>query len=153
MQTTSGKVKLASAEEVDNMASSISEGLGGTLVGTTCAYINKDLNVLLPVAGDYVIVKSLTFGDSRSEYSGIKINDGVTLLYKGGTGYIAAASAKTYHYNNSKDDDIVPSMVFAAIATLNASGTSINFKSNLSKVDGTNYNISTYVNIEIYKFK
>lgn len=140
MQTTSGKVKLATAEEVDNMASSISGGLGGTLVGTTSAYIEKSLNVSLPVAGDYVIVKSLTFGDfgdnGGSNYTGIKTNDGVTLLYKGGTGYIAAAAAAA------------ASATAAAAATLNASGTSINFKSNLGQ-----YNFNTYVNIEIYKFK
>ena len=132
MQTTSGKVKLATAEEVDNMASSISGGLGGTLVGTTSAYITRNLDVSLPAAGDYVIVKSLTFGDfggdGGANWTGIKTNSGVTLLYKGGTGYIAAATA--------------------AAATLNASGTSINFKSNLG-----NYNFNTYVNIEIYKFK
>ena len=97
MQTTSGKVKLATAEEVDNMASSISGGLGGTLIGTTCAYIERTLNVSLPVAGDYVIVKSLTFGNfggsGGANYTGIKTNDGVTLLYKGGTGYIATAAA------------------------------------------------------------
>ena len=29
------------------MASSISRSLGGTLVGTTCAYINKDLDWLI----------------------------------------------------------------------------------------------------------
>lgn len=140
MQTTSGKVKLATAEEVDNMASSISGGLGGTLVGTTCAYIERDLNVSLPVAGDYVIVKSLTFGNfggsGGANYTGIKTNDGVTLLYKGGTGYIATAAATT------------TAAAAAATATLNASGTSINFKSKIS-----NYNFSTYVNIEIYKFK
>lgn len=138
MQTTSGKVKLATAEEVDNMASSISGGLGGTLVGTTSAYIDKTLNVSLPVAGDYVVVKSLTFGDFGSNsntYTGIKTNEGVTLLYKGGTGYIAAAAATT-------------TAAAAAAATLNASGTSINFKSNLGS-----YNLKTYVNIEIYKFK
>ena len=158
MQTTSGKVKLATAEEVDNMASSISGSLGGTLVGTTCAYINKTLDVSLPVAGDYVIVKSLTFGDFGNKgdinnYSGIKTNDGVTLLYKGGTGYIAAASAKSYAYGNSGNDNLVTSSAFVATATLNASGTSINFKSNLSEWNGNNYNISTCVNIEIYKFK
>ena len=137
MQTTSGKVKLATAEEVDNMASSISGGLGGTLVGTTSAYITKNLDVSLPAAGDYVIVKSLTFGDFGGEgganWTGIKTNSGVTLLYKGGTGYIAATAAAA---------------AAAATATLNASGTSINFKSYLE-----NYNFNTYVNIEIYKFK
>lgn len=158
MQTTSGKVKLATAKEVDNMASSISGSLGGTLIGTTCAYINKDLNVSLPVAGDYVIVKSLTFGDFSggngiNDYSGIKTNDGVTLLYKGGTGYIAAASAKSYAYGNSETNNIVASSAFVATATLNASGTSINFKSNLSEWNGNNYNTSTCVNIEIYKLK
>lgn len=136
MQTTSGKVKLATAEEVDNMASSISGGLGGTLIGTTCAYIERTLNVSLPVAGDYVIVKSLTFGNfgysDGSNYTGVKTNDGVTLLYKGGTGYIATAAAAA---------------TAAATATLNATGTSINFKSNLGQ-----YNFNTYVNIEIYKF-
>ena len=136
MQTTSGKVKLATAEEVDNMASSISGGLGGTLIGTTCAYIERTLNVSLPVAGDYVIVKSLTFGNfggsGGANYTGIKTNDGVTLLYKGGTGYIATAAAAA---------------TAAATATLNATGTSINFKSNLGQ-----YNFNTYVNIEIYKF-
>lgn len=138
MQTTSGKVKLATAEEVDNMASSISGSLGGTLVGTTCAYINNDLKVSLPVAGDYVIVKSLTFCDfGGSSQTGIKTNDGVTLLYKGGTGYIAAA------IDNAAAIDAA-----VASATLNASGTSINFKSNLG-----NYNSNTYVNIEIYKLK
>lgn len=158
MQTSSGKVKLAAAAEVDNMASSISRSLGGTLVGTTCAYITKDLNVSLPVAGDYVIVKSLTFGDFPSnsgsvDYSGVKTNDGVTLLYKGGTGYIAAASAKSYAYGNSENNNIVASKAAAATATLNASGTSINFKSNLSEWNGNMYNTSTCVNIEIYKLK
>ena len=138
MQTTSGKVKLATAEEVDNMASSISGGLGGTLVGTVSAYITRNLDLSLPTAGDYVIVRSLTFGDFGGEgganYTGVKTNDGVTLLYKGGTGYIAtAATAAT---------------AAAAAAALNASGTSINFKSNLGQ-----YNFNTYVNIEIYKFK
>lgn len=140
MQTTSGKVKLATAEEVDNMASSISGGLGGTLVGTTSAYITRNLDVSLPAAGDYVIVKSLTFGDfggdGGANWTGIKTNSGVTLLYKGGTGYIATAAAAT------------ATAAAAAAATLNASGTSINFKSNLG-----NYNFNTYVNIEIYKFK
>lgn len=154
MQTTSGKVKLATAKEVDNMASSISGGLGGTLVGTTCAYIYGDLKVSLPVAGDYVIVKSLTIGDHDSsvgtgDYSGIKTNDGVTLLYKGGTGYIAAASAKCYTYDtDSGGNNAIASMYSVATATLNASGTLINFKSNLNTK-----NTNTYVNIEIYKFK
>lgn len=143
IQTTSGKVKLATAEEVDNMASSISGGLGGTLVGTTSAYIERSLNVSLPVAGDYVIVKSLTFGDfggsGGSNYTGIKTNDGVTLLYKGGSGYIAAAAATAA---------TTAAAATAAAATLNASGTSINFKSNLGQ-----YNFNTHVNIEIYKFK
>lgn len=147
MQTTSGKVKLATAEEVDNMASSISGGLGGTLVGTTSAYIEKSLNVSLPVAGDYVIVKSLTFGDfggdGGSNYTGIKTNDGVTLLYKGGTGYIATATAAA-----TAAATATAVTAAAAAATLNASGTSINFKSNLGQ-----YNFNTYVNIEIYKFK
>ena len=128
MQTTSGKVKLATAEEVDNMASSISGGLGGTLIGTTCAYIERTLNVSLPVAGDYVIVKSLTFGNfggsGGANYTGIKTNDGVTLLYKGGTGYIATATA-----------------------ALDASGKTIKFTSMINS-----YNFNTYVNIEIYKF-
>ena len=132
MQTTSGKVKLATAEEVDNMASSISGGLGGTLIGTTCAYIERTLNVSLPVAGDYVIVKSLTFGNfggsGGANYTGIKTNDGVTLLYKGGTGYIAATAA-------------------AATAALDASGKTIKFTSMINS-----YNFNTYVNIEIYKF-
>ena len=131
MQTTSGKVKLATAEEVDNMASSISGGLGGTLIGTTCAYIERTLNVSLPVAGDYVIVKSLTFGNfggsGGANYTGIKTNDGVTLLYKGGTGYIATATAAT--------------------AALDASGKTIKFTSMINS-----YNFNTYVNIEIYKF-
>lgn len=158
MQTTSGKVKLATAKEVDNMASSISGGLGGTLVGTTCAYINKDLNVSLPVSGDYVIVKSLTVGDfpyssNTNDYSGIKTNDGVTLLYKGGTGYIAAASARSYAYGNSENNNVIAASASVATATLNASGTSINFKSNLSEWNGNHYNTSTYVNIEVYKFK
>ena len=136
MQTTSGKVKLATAEEVDNMASSISGGLGGTLIGTTCAYIERTLNVSLPVAGDYVIVKSLTFGNfggsGGANYTGIKTNDGVTLLYKGGTGYIAtAATAATA----------------AATAALDASGKTIKFTSMINS-----YNFNTYVNIEIYKF-
>ena len=147
MQTTSGKVKLATAEEVDNMESSISRSLGGTLVGTTCAYINKDLNVSLPVAGDYVIVKSLTFGDfggtDGADHIGIRTNDGVTLLYKGGTGYIAAAIVSA----NVVSDSVVTA-ASSATATLNSSGISINFKSNLGE-----YNFSTYVNIEIYKFK
>lgn len=146
MQTTSGKVKLATAEEVDNMASSISGGLGGTLVGTTSAYITKNLDVSLPAAGDYVIVKSLTFGDfggdGGANWTGIKTNSGVTLLYKGGTGYIAAAATATAASAASA------AAAAAAAATLNASGTSINFKSNLG-----NYNFNTYVNIEIYKFK
>ena len=137
MQTTSGKVKLATAEEVDNMASSISGGLGGTLIGTTCAYIEKTLNVSLPVAGDYVIVKSLTFGNfggsGGANYTGIKTNDGVTLLYKGGTGYIAAAAAAA---------------TAATAAALDASGKTIKFTSMIN-----NYNFNTYVNIEIYKFK
>lgn len=151
MQTTSGKVKLATAEEVDNMASSISGGLGGTLVGTTCAYINGTLNVSLPVAGDYVIVKSLTFcnfgGNGGSDHIGIKTNEGVTLLYKGGSGYIAAASVAA----SSADANLSVStadIAAAATAALNASGTLIDFKSNLGK-----YNFNTYVNIEIYKFK
>ena len=148
MQTTSGKVKLETAEEVDNMASSISGSLGGTLIGTTCAYINKTLDVSLPVAGDYVIVKSLTSGDfhgsSGASCTGIKTNDGVTLLYKGGTGYIASYILTT---NNDSMERAAP-FAFAAVATLNDSGTSINFKSNLGE-----YNYSTYVNIEIYKFK
>lgn len=147
MQTTSGKVKLATAEEVDNMASSISGGLGGTLVGTTSAYIDKTLNVSLPVAGDYVIVKSLTFGDfggnGGANYTGIKTNDGVTLLYKGGTGYIAAAATTTTAVIAA-----IAATAAVATATLNASGTSINFKSNLGS-----HNFNTYVNIEIYKFK
>lgn len=143
MQTTSGKVKLATAEEVDNMASSISGGLGGTLVGTTSAYIDKTLNVSLPVAGDYVVVKSLTFGDFGSRI-GIKTNEGVTLLYKGGTGYIAASASASASAASAAS----ATSAAAATATLNASGTSINFKSNLG-----NYNFNTYVNIEIYKFK
>lgn len=151
MQTTSGKVKLATAEEVDNMASSISGGLGGTLVGTTCAYINRTLNVSLPVAGDYVIVKSLTFGnfggDGGANYTGIKTNEGVTLLYKGGSGYIAAASAAAAPAYDSLTVPVAD-IATAATAALNVSGTLINFKSNLGK-----YNFNTYVNIEIYKFK
>lgn len=150
MQTTSGKVKLATAEEVDNMASSISGGLGGTLVGTTCAYIDKTLNVPLPVAGDYVIVKSLTFGnfggDAGANYTGIKTNEGVTLLYKGGFGYIAASSSAAS--SSSASSASAASSAAAAAAALNDSGTLINFKSNLGK-----YNYSTYVNIEVYKFK
>lgn len=154
MQTTSGKVKLATAEEVDNMASSISGGLGGTLVGTTSAYITKNLDVSLPAAGDYVIVKSLTFGDfggdGGANRTGIKTNSGVTLLYKGGTGYIAAAAAAaaSASTSTSASTSASASAAAAAAATLNASGTSINFKSNLG-----NYNFNTYVNIEIYKFK
>lgn len=145
MQTTSGKVKLATAEEVDNMASSISGGLGGTLVGTTSAYITRNLDVSLPAAGDYVIVKSLTFGDfggdGGANWTGIKTNSGVTLLYKGGSGYISVAAA-------ADATAAAAAAAAAATATLNASGTSINFKSNLG-----NYNLNTYVNIEIYKFK
>ena len=140
MQTTSGKVKLATAEEVDNMASSISGGLGGTLIGTTCAYIERTLNVSLPVAGDYVIVKSLTFGNfggsGGANYTGIKTNDGVTLLYKGGTGYIATAAAAT-----------AAAAAAAATAALDASGKTIKFTSMINS-----YNFNTYVNIEIYKF-
>lgn len=149
MQTTSGKVKLATAEEVDNMASSISGGLGGTLVGTTSAYITKNLDVSLPAAGDYVIVKSLTFGDfggdGGANWTGIKTNSGVTLLYKGGTGYIAATASAAAATASAAS---ASASAAAAAATLNASGTSINFKSNLG-----NYNFNTYVNIEIYKFK
>ena len=150
MQTTSGKVKLATAEEVDNMASSISGSLGGTLVGTTCAYIKRSLNVSLPVAGDYVIVKSLTFGDfggsgSGTPNTGVRTNDGVTLLYKGGTGYIASAAAVPSAFDSDTDDTAAYA---AATATLNSSGISINFESNLGR-----HNFNTYVNIEIYKFK
>ena len=129
------------------MASSISGGLGGTLVGTTSAYIAGNSNVSLPAAGDYVIVKSLTFGDFGGEgganYTGIKTNEGVTLLYKGGTGYIATAAAAA-----ATAATAAAAAAAAAAATLNASGTSINFKSNLGQ-----YNFNTYVNIEIYKFK
>lgn len=150
MQTTSGKIKLATAKEVDNMASSISGSLGGTLVGTTCAYIDDDLKVSLPVAGDYVIVKSLTFGDfgcsNGADRTGIKTNDGVTLLYKGGTGYIATAAANATATTSAPDTSAIFTAA-AAIATLNSSGTSINFKSNLGR-----NNSNTYVNIEIYKF-
>ena len=142
MQTTSGKVKLATAEEVDNMASSISGGLGGTLIGTTCAYIERTLNVSLPVAGDYVIVKSLTFGNfggsGGANYTGIKTNDGVTLLYKGGTGYIATAAATAA---------TAATAAAAATAALDASGKTIKFTSMINS-----YNFNTYVNIEIYKF-
>ena len=146
MQTTSGKVKLATAEEVDNMASSISGGLGGTLIGTTCAYIERTLNVSLPVAGDYVIVKSLTFGNfggsGGANYTGIKTNDGVTLLYKGGTGYIATAAAAA-----ATAATATATAAAAATAALDASGKTIKFTSMINS-----YNFNTYVNIEIYKF-
>ena len=146
MQTTSGKVKLATAEEVDNMASSISGGLGGTLIGTTCAYIERTLNVSLPVAGDYVIVKSLTFGNfggsGGANYTGIKTNDGVTLLYKGGTGYIATAAAAA-----ATAATATAAAAAAATAALDASGKTIKFTSMINS-----YNFNTYVNIEIYKF-
>ena len=147
MQTTSGKVKLATAEEVDNMASSISGGLGGTLIGTTCAYIERTLNVSLPVAGDYVIVKSLTFGNfggsGGANYTGIKTNDGVTLLYKGGTGYIATAATATATATAAT----AATAAAAATAALDASGKTIKFTSMINS-----YNFNTYVNIEIYKF-
>lgn len=147
MQTTSGKVKLATAEEVDNMASSISGGLGGTLIGTTCAYIERTLNVSLPVAGDYVIVKSLTFGNfggsGGANYTGIKTNDGVTLLYKGGTGYIATAAAAAA----TAATTTAAAAAAAATAALDASGKTIKFTSMINS-----YNFNTYVNIEIYKF-
>ena len=135
MQTTSGKVKLATAEEVDNMASSISGGLGGTLIGTTTAYINvsngKKITATVPYNTDYVVIKpiSLNFTASSSDsgfylWASTFIGNG-TLVYNNGSGWVPAAAA--------------------AAVTLNAP--TVTFTSKCSE----SYQY-VYVNIEAYKF-
>lgn len=128
MQTTSGKVKLATAEEVDNMASTY----GGKLVCTASAYIDSTKSVTLNTACDYVIIRSITKQYATDENYPISTNSAFTLLYKGCTGYIAAAAA---------------AVAAAAAAALDASGKTIKFTSMINS-----YNLNTYVNIEAYKF-
>ena len=137
MQTTSGKVKLATAEEVDNMASSISGGLGGTLIGTTTAYINvgngKKVTATVPSNTDYVVIKpiSLNFTASSPDsgwylWASTFIANG-TIVYNNGSGWVPAAAAA------------------AAAVTFNAP--TVTFTSKCSE----SYQY-VYVNIEAYKF-
>ena len=103
MQTTSGKVKLATAEEVDNMTSSISGGLGGTLVGTTSTYINvgngKTITATVPDGTDYIVIKPINLngagaGTNSSPYIWIfaSIGNG-TIVYNGGSGLVPVTVA------------------------------------------------------------
>lgn len=152
MQTTSGKVKLATAEEVDNMASSISGGLGGTLIGTTTAYINvgngKKVTATVPYNTDYIIVKPINMngagaGNSSNWYIWIfaSIGNG-TLIYNNGSGWVPAAAAATA----AAAAAAATTAAAAAAVTLNAP--TVTFTSKCSE----SYQY-VYVNIEAYKFK
>ena len=154
MQTTSGKVKLATAEEVDNMASSISGGLGGTLIGTTTAYINvsngKKVTATVPFNTDYIVIKPISLNFSASSpdsgfylWVSTFIGNG-TIVYNNGTGLVPAAAAATATAATAATATAAAAAAAAAV-TLNAP--TVTFTSKCSK----SYQY-VYVNIEAYKF-
>ena len=167
VQTTSGKVKLATAEEVDNMASSISGGLGGTLIGTTTAYINvssgKTIKANVPSNTDYIIIKpinvngfGITTGTSLNHYEWFlaSIGNGA-LVYNNGSGFIPSAISSTNSingYGGNTDNERLFATVnhantdsVAAVVTLAAPTVTFTSKCSYS----CQY---VYVNIEAYKF-
>ena len=148
MQTTSGKVKLATAEEVDNMASSISGGLGGTLIGTTTAYINvgngKKVTATVPYNTDYIVIKPINLngsgaGNDSNWYAWFfgSIGRG-TIVYNNGSGWVPAATATA----------ATATATAAAAAAVTFNAPTVTFTSKCS--DPCQY---VYVNIEAYKFK
>ena len=159
MQTTSGKVKLATAEEVDNMASSISGGLGGTLIGTTTAYINvgngKKVTANVPYNTDYIVIKpiSLNFAASSSD-SGFHlwvstfIGNG-TLVYNNGSGWVpaAATAAATAAAAAAATATATAAAAAATAAAVTLNAPTVTFTSKCSE----SYQY-VYVNIEAYKF-
>ena len=161
MQTTSGKVKLATAEEVDNMASSISGGLGGTLIGTTTVYINVDngrtITTIVPSDTDYIVIKPIGLNGSPMDSStspgstwvSTFIGNGI-LVYNNGSGFVPSAVPYAGTGNNLGPNTTISSYAAsnaaAAVVTLNAA--TVTFTSKCS-----NPNQYVYVNIEAYQFK
>ena len=159
MQTTSGKVKLATAEEVDNMASSISGGLGGTLIGTTTAYINvgdgKAVTATVPSNTDYIVIKPINlngFGikndSNHNEWFLAYIGNG-TLVYNNGSGLVPAsiASSTDSTNNNTTENTTAIAVAYAAAAEVTLNSPTVTFTSKCKYEHQY-----VYVNIEAYKF-
>lgn len=161
MQTTSGKVKLATAEEVDNMTSSISGGLGGTLIGTTTAYINvtngKSFTTTVPDGTDYVVIKPISLngtgsaGSSGSYWILLPYIGNTIVVYNNGSGFIPSTTTAS-NANNSSINRI-PSNINELNITYKTSA-KVTFTSPIITFTSMcdNANQYTYVNIECYKF-
>lgn len=157
MQTTSGKVKLATAEEVDNMASSISGCLGGTLIGTTTAYINvgngKKVTATVPYNTDYVVIKPINLngsgaGNDSNWYAWFfgSIGRG-TIVYNNGSGWVPAAAAATTATTATAATAAATAAAAIAAAAVTFNAPTVTFTSKCSE----SYQY-VYVNIEAYKF-
>ena len=141
------------------MASSISGGLGGTLIGTTTAYINvsngKTVTVTVPSNTNYIVIKPINlngFGiendSSHNEWFLAYIGNG-TLVYNNGSGFVPASIASTNSNttNNSPVDTANIAVAGAAAAEVTLNSPTVTFTSKCSYS-----NQYVHVNIEAYKF-